>query len=196
MSRRLFPLLALVLCLAMPAGLLAQATYSSNLPVPNFDLYGGFSYVFTQYGGTLNHVGTYGMNGWDASLKVPLFTSWLGIKGDVSGRYNNESEPDFNPRSYTFLLGPEVSIPLGRSTIFVHGLVGSSRVSDNALPNLGTTNTLAVAVGGGLDAGISRHWAWRVTGDYFNTHYDQTNNNVREILNSNGRVSTGPVFRF
>lgn len=148
------------------------------------------------HGGTLNHVGTYGMNGWDTSLKVPLFTSWLGLKGDVSGRYNNESEPDFNPHSYTFLLGPEVSIPLGRSTVFVHGLVGSSRVSDKVLPNLRTTNTFAVAVGAGLDAGISRHWAWRVTGDYFNTHYDQTNNNVREILNSNGRISTGPVFRF
>jgi hypothetical protein len=196
MLRRFLPFALGALPLALSVGMHAQVSVPSNPPLPNFNLYGGFSYVFTEYGGTLNKVGTYGMNGWDASLKVPLFTSWLGIKGDVSGRYNNESEPDFNPKAYTFLLGPEVSIPLGRSTVFVHGLVGSSRVSDNVLPSLRTSDTLAVAVGGGLDAGISRHWAWRIAGDYFNTHYDQTNNNVREILNSNGRISTGPVFRF
>ena len=196
MQRKFLLIGLLVSALALPASLRAQVAGPQPQYVPPFDLYGGFSYVFTQYGGTLNNVGTYGMNGWDASLKVPLFTSWLGVKGDVSGRYNNESEPNFNPKSYTFLLGPEVSIPLGKSKLFVHGLVGSSRVSDGALPNLKTDNVLAVAVGAGLDAGITPHFAWRVTGDYFNTHYSATNNNVREILNSNGRISTGPVFRF
>jgi hypothetical protein len=95
-----------------------------------------------------------------------------------------------------FLLGPQVSMHLGRSTLFAHGMVGSAHLSSNPLPNLRSDNSFALAVGGGLDAGFSRWLAWRVTGDYYNTHYEATNHNISEIRNSNGRISTGPVIRF
>ena len=115
----------------------------------------------------------------------------------MSGSYlNNSNDPNLNPKAYFFLLGPQVSVHLGRSTVFAHGMVGSAHVSQNAIPNLRSDNTLAVAVGAGLDAGFSRWLAWRVTGDYYNTHYRATDQNIREILNSNGRISTGPVIRF
>jgi opacity protein-like surface antigen len=202
--RRIFSLILLTSALAVPAGIHAQATppvrHASG--VPNFELYGGYSYVFSEYGNptTLNNtVTTHGMSGWDASLKVPIFGSFLGIKGDVSGNYNSANEPNFNPRSYYFLFGPQVSVHIGKSTLFAHGMVGSAHVSSDALPSLRSSNSLATAVGAGLDAGFSRHWAWRVTGDYYNTHYHQvsgTDANVDEVLNSNGRISTGPVFRF
>ena len=41
--------------------------------------------------------------------------------------------------------------------------------------------------------------SWRITGDYYNTHWHQTSTTdatVSEILNSKGRISTGPVLRF
>jgi hypothetical protein len=85
---------------------------------------------------------------------------------------------------------------MGKSTLFAHGMVGSSHLSNSALPNLKSDTTFAVAVGGGLDVGITRHIAWRVTGDFYNTHYQSTDRNLSEIRNSNGRVSTGPVIRF
>lgn len=166
-------------------------------PTPNLELYGGYSYVFRTYNPTANTIATSGRNGWDASLKVPVFGSFLGIKGDVSGSYlNHSNDPNLNPKTYFFLLGPQVSVHLGRSTVFAHGMVGSAHVTQNAIPNLRSDNTFAVAVGAGLDAGFSRWLAWRVTGDYYNTHYQATNQNIREILNSNGRISTGPVIRF
>jgi hypothetical protein len=75
-------------------------------------------------------------------------------------------------------------------------MVGSAHLSNSALPNLRSDNSFAVAVGAGLDAGFSRWFAWRITGDYYNTRYKATNDNFGEITNSNGRISTGPVIRF
>jgi hypothetical protein len=199
MFRKIYLLILLASALALPASMNAQDTAPNRQPTPKFDLYGGYSYVFSEYGTPPGSITTHGMNGWDASLKVPLFTRWLGIKGDVSGVYNNDNSPNFNPRAYYFLFGPQVSIPLGRSALFAHGMVGSAHVSDNALPSLRSSNNLAVAVGAGFDAGLGRFFAWRFTGDYYNTHWHQTSTmdaTVYEILNSKGRISTGPVFRF
>jgi hypothetical protein len=85
---------------------------------------------------------------------------------------------------------------MGRSTLFAHGLVGSAHLNSSALPSLKSNLTLAVAVGGGLDVGLSRFIAWRITGDFYNTNFQSNDNQIHEIVNSNGRVSTGPVLRF
>jgi len=199
MFRKIYPLILLTSSLALPSCMQAQEMKPNHMPTPNFDLYGGYSYVFSESGSPPGPITTHGMNGWDASLKVPLFTSWLGIKGDVSGVYNNDNSLNFSTRTTYFLFGPQVSVHLGRSTLFAHGMVGSAHLSSNALPSLRSSNALATAVGAGLDAGFGRHFAWRVTGDYYNTHFHQTSSTdatVSEILNSKGRISTGPVFRF
>lgn len=190
-----FLLLALGL-LTVPTLAVAQSA-PGRRSVPNAELYGGFSHVFKAYDDTSLTNFSGGMNGWDASLKlpVPFFGSWLGVKGDVSGTYRSD-QPNFNPHSYFFLLGPQVSTHIGRSTIFLHGLVGSAHLNDQAIPNLKSNNTFAVAVGGGLDIGLSRAWAWRIQGDFYNTNYQSTDANVQQIANSNGRISTGIVLRF
>ena len=79
----------------------------------------------------------------------------------------------------------------------IAGLIGGGVGAQiiGALVGGGTGSDLAGA-GGGLDIGVSRWLAWRVTGDYYNTHYQATNQNFNEITNSNGRISTGPVLRF
>ena len=184
--------------LAVPAGLYAQVHHDArNAGTPDFELYGGYSYVFRTFNPTSNSVAFAGRNGWDASFKVPVIGSFLGVKGDVSGSYlNNDLDPNLNTKSLTFLIGPQVGFHLGRSTLFAHGMVGSAHLTEKPLPDLRSDTTFAVAVGAGLDVGLSRYFAWRITGDYFNTHYRATDQNIREILNSNGRVSTGPVLRF
>jgi hypothetical protein len=195
MFRRFASVFALAVVAAAPLCLGAQSYASARGDVPNVDFYAGYSYVFNTYNPTANRVSVSGMNGWDASLKIPILGQFLGIKGDVSGQYRNDS-PQFNPRTYFFLVGPQVGFHIGKSTLFAHGLVGSAHLTSSALPNIKSDNTFAVAVGGGLDMGIARHLAWRITGDYYNTHYQATNQNFNEITNSNGRVSTGPVLRF
>jgi hypothetical protein len=195
MLRRFLPYLVLGLASVSPACLAAQSDNSARGGVPNVDLYAGYSYVFNTYNPTSTSVSVSGMNGWDASLKIPLLGSFLGVKGDVSGFYRNDS-PQFNPKIYFFLVGPQVGFHMGRSTLFAHGMVGSAHLTSSALPNITSDNSFAVAVGGGLDIGVARWLAWRVTGDYYNTHYKATDQNFNEITNSNGRVSTGPVLRF
>lgn len=195
MLRTCLSLLFVTSALALPAGLRAQAT-PERQPVPNLELYGGYSYVFNTFRPTSTSFATSGRNGWDASLKIPVFGPFLGLKGDVSGSYLNNGNPNINPRAYYFLFGPQVSVHLGRSTVFAHGMVGSAHLTRDAIPDLRSDNTIAVAVGAGLDAGFSRFLAWRITGDFYNTHYQTTDRNIREILNSNGRISTGPVIRF
>ncbi len=194
MLHKLLPVLLLA-TLAVPAGLNAQAAYSEHRSVPNTELYGGYSYVFRTYNPNRTSYAVSGRNGWDASFKLPVLGTFLGIKGDVSGSYLH-GDPQFNPRAYFFLIGPQVGVHLGKSTLFAHGMVGSAHVTQNALPNLRSDNTFAVAVGAGLDVGVAHNLAWRITGDYYNTNYKATNRNVSEILNSNGRISTGPVLRF
>jgi hypothetical protein len=198
MYRKILPFVMYASALAIPAGAFAQASPDNRHgfgSTPNFELYGGYSYVFRTYVPSNFNVSTSGMNGWDGSFKVPVLGTFLGVKGDVSGFYGNDG-PNFNPKQYFFLLGPQVSVHLGRSTLFAHGMVGSAHLSNSALPNLRSDNSFAVAVGAGLDAGFSRWLAWRITGDYYNTHYKATTNNFGEITNSNGRISTGPVIRF
>src|SRR3954463_16603089 len=139
MYRKLLSFLGLASAMAVPVGVYAQSRpdirYGGG--TPNFELYGGYSYVFKTYNPNSTSTAVTGRNGWDASFKVPIFGSFLGIKGDVSGSYlNSYFDPNLNPRTLTFLLGPQVGVHLGRSTLFAHGMVGSAYLSQKAIPNL------------------------------------------------------------
>ena len=100
MFRRFLSLLTLAALMAIPAAVNAQASPDTRHgfgSTPNHELYGGYSYVFRTYNPSTFVASTSGMNGWDASFKVPVLGSFLGIKGDVSGFYRNDG-PNFNPK--------------------------------------------------------------------------------------------------
>jgi hypothetical protein len=198
MLRKVPFLLPLIAALCAPAVLCAQAR-QSGFGNPPFELYGGYSYTFVPYDNTSETPFSGGMNGWDSSLRVPLpmVPDWLGVKGDVSGSYRSDGSLDLNPRAYFFLLGPQITAHTGRTTLWVHGLVGSAHLNNAALPSLTSNSTFALALGGGADFGLARRrLAWRISLDYFNTHFHSSDAAVNQIANSNGRVTTGPVFRF
>lgn len=193
-------LAGLISCIFLFAGSFAmqgQARSDSRRGrLPEFELYGGYSYMFRNYNPASTTVATTGTNGWDASFKFPVLGSFLGVEGDVSGSYlDDRGGLNLNPKTYFFLVGPHVSVHLGRSTLFAHAMVGTSHVTQNAILLLRSDSSVAIAAGGGLDAGISPTLAWRVEGDYFDTNY-QLSSDLLAIRNSNGRISTGPVFRF
>jgi hypothetical protein len=197
MLRKFLLLHLALLGLCASSALRAQAA-QSGYGTPPFELYGGYSYIFTSYDSTSQTPFKYGMNGWDSSLRVPLpvVPAWLGVEGDVSGAYRSDGSLDLNPHAYFFLLGPQVTAHMGLTTFWVHGLAGSAHLNNSALPSLTSNSTFALALGGGADIGLKNRLAWRVSLDYYNTHFHSSDSAVNQIANSNGRITTGPVFRF
>src|SRR6266581_5362359 len=100
MYRKIISLTMFASVLAVPGGLYAQAHPDNRYGgTPNFELYGGYSYVFRTFNPTSNSTAFAGRNGWDASFKVPIFGSFLGVKGDVSGSYlNDDLDPNLKPK--------------------------------------------------------------------------------------------------
>ena len=197
MLRKLHFLIFLLIALAAPAAghaQIAQSVYGN----PPIEVYGGYAYVFRPYDSSSQTPIKWGMNGWDSSVRLPLplLPNWLGIKGDASGSYRSNGSLDLDPHAYFFLLGPQATAHLRRSTIWAHALAGSALLNDAALSALKSNTTFALALGGGVDFGLKRNIAWRVSLDYFNTHFQSSDPALHELANSNGRVSTGPVWRF
>jgi hypothetical protein len=149
------------------------------------------------------------LNGWEGSLEGKVFR-WVGIVADFSAHYGSQSVPSpagtcaigvvcsplpVSTHVDNFLVGPRVSIKLGRFRPFGEVLFGVGHISANvgsSLPDnfvMPKDTTPATAVGGGLDYRIIRPIAVRFQGDYIHTSFYGTTQN-------SARLSTGIVFRF
>jgi hypothetical protein len=153
----------------------------------------GYSYSRTNsIGGATN------LNGWEGSLEGK-FLPWVGIVADFSAGYGTDNFappaiacPIFgcpftstNVRRYTYLIGPRVSVPIGRFTPFAHALFGAAHVNDRGE----TDNSFATAIGGGLDYRLIKGLAWRLQLDNVHTNFFSTGENHL-------RFSTGIDIRF
>jgi len=156
---------------------------------------------YSFYSTNLSTVGRASTYGWEASGEVRLYR-WVGVVGDIDTHYGSQGFPicqTFPNTGYlcstfsaniierNFLVGPRLSIKKGNFRPFVQVLVGGAHV--NAGLFQGNDNCFAAAVGGGVDARLSRRISWRFQGDYLRTHFFSARQD-------NGRFSTGPVFRF
>ena len=123
-------------------------------PPPNDELYGGYSLLFRPYDHTQANPFS-GVHEWLGRLTaraLPIVGCWLGIKGDVSGDYRNDG-PNFNPHSYFFLAGPQLSLAFRRIHALCAWMVGSAHLNQQVIPSLKSDSTFAMASGGGLDLG-------------------------------------------
>ncbi len=154
----------------------------------------GYSYV--RANPATSGVPSFNLNGGTASF---AFTpSALGIVGEVGGYHvGSISGVSVDSNVFTYLAGPRYSLRSNeRFTPFVQALFGGAHVSnDNALGSPTSKNAFAMAVGGGLDANLSRHFAVRLGQlDYLMTRFEESPGN-RNTQN-NLRFSAGIVFRF
>ncbi len=163
--------------------------------IPSGNIFVGYSYTRTNSapGNTI------GLNGWEGSLEGK-FLPWIGIVADVGAGYGTNhnplppitcpttgcpSIPSSDVRKYTYLLGPRVSVPVGRFTPFAHFLFGAAHINDR-----GSTDTsFATAVGGGLDYRLIHGLAWRLQMDNVHTNFFSVGENHL-------RFSTGVDIRF
>jgi hypothetical protein len=173
-------------------------------------MFGGYSYLRNN---------SNGINGWQGQGTFN-FTRYLGVTADVSGAFRTPAtfsvlgvSASANQHLYTFLFGPTVTANFGRSAVFAHGLFGQAHSSLGAgvnIPIIGgistgltSANAFAMAFGGGVDIGVSRHIAIRaVQVDYLRTQFSATDALATGLSSSLGdrqnsfRYSTGIVFRF
>jgi hypothetical protein len=173
-------------------------------------IFGGYSYL---------HNNSNGFNGWEGQGTFN-FNRYLGVTADLSGASLTPfsfSALGFSAGTYqhlnNYLFGPTVTASVGRSAVFAHALFGEARSSLGAgvsVPIIGgistgltSANALAMAFGGGIDIGLTRHLAIRaVQVDYLRSHFNTTDALTTGLSSNLGnwqnsfRYSTGIVFRF
>jgi len=133
-----------------------------------------------------------------------LLKSAVGATADFSYNTKTFAAGDFgltsvDAHAYGFHVGPRVKAHIGRAEPFGHILFGFTHLS--ATPAGGTNlndNAFSLKMGGGLDIGITHHFAFRL-GEF---NYWMTKFGVTSPVNLNGSgqqnnftISTGIVIR-
>lgn len=160
---------------------------------PQWEAFLGYSYLNASIG---NGISRYNGNGGSGSIAFNL-NRWLGVVADLGGYHTgtiNNVSLDLN--QFTYLFGPRLNYRFGendRHTIFGQALFGGDRSSGSFAGISGSENTFALAIGGGFDAGLTDHIAWRVG----QVEYLMTRFNIPSYhTQSNFRFSTGILFRW
>jgi opacity protein-like surface antigen len=152
-----------------------------------------------------------GASGWNASVNFKM-RPWIGMVADLSGLYPRYTLPELNGvnsvsasgSAYSYLFGPQVSMPRGRFKPFGHFLIGESHVSDEnfgsqgSIQNFQSNHALSFAVGGGIDYWLKPRIAIRGQADWLYTRFTLggvPGTNFSQNRNV-ARISTGIVFKF
>lgn len=178
---------------------LAQDHLQAGPPVaaygPTYDVSFGYSYLLSQ----IPSAGSVNLNGLDAAGRVRFRPHW-GVAADAGYvRTSNVLSTGHTGYVLTFLAGP-VFYPLERrnARFFLHGLVGAGLV-DSALPVSGGrylhgwAERPAYALGGGFEHSVVGPFGVRLSGDYLQTAYIDSDEVMRP--QNNLRVTASIVFR-
>jgi hypothetical protein len=129
------------------------------------------------------------IHGWNASI-TGYANRFVGFTADFATHYHA-----FNAAGdtrYSFLFGPTVALPLARIRPFAHALFGAVRETDSSGGSTGFTKP-ELAVGGGVDVGVSRRLAVRLA----QVEYEWQRNPTSGLPHPNGiRFGSGIVFKF
>src|SRR3990172_12312690 len=193
--------IALGLALGMFLGAATAAAQAGagagSVSTPRLEIAAGYSIVRA---GTVIST-SFNMHGGTVSMAANV-NKWLGFVGDF-GYYSTKNVPPagFTLHVTSYLFGPRVSLlRRERTTLFAHSLVGGGHAGgtlytagfqQGAAPPA-AVNAFAMALGGGLDVNLGRHFAFRaVQADWFFTNFPNGGGNRQHNL----RMTFGVVFR-
>jgi outer membrane immunogenic protein len=161
---------------------------------PRVDVGLDYNYVRTNAPpGGCGCIALHGGDGWAAFN----FTHSIAIVGQVSGQHASNINGSGADLTFTsFLAGPRYSFDVTRRVVpFGQVLFGGAHAS-GSLPGdflVGSSSAFAMTAGGGVDIGLSTHFAIRAAQlDYFMTRF---RNGINDRQN-NLRLSAGVVLRF
>ena len=211
------------MCVFLCLPIITLAQNSENVATRG-TVFGGYSLLHNNNSldsslGFGSGLGSTNFNGWDAQGTFN-FVPHFGVTADFSGNsrmLNGVSFLGFSAGTqqhlYNFLFGPTATAYFGKTSVFGHALFGEQHASLSAgvsVPILGgisapldSSNAFAMAFGGGVDIGLSRHFAIRAAQfDFVRTNFSSTNaltsglsTNLNNHQNS-FRYSGGVVWRF
>lgn len=163
---------------------LAMAQSNSKI-----DVFGGYSYFSQDTNGATDRLN---LNGWTASATYN-FHKYLGATAEFSGAYGSPDIFGVNTteHQHTFLFGPTVNfIRTNKVNVFGHALFGVADSSASAL-GVSTSDTgFAMALGGGVDYNLKKHFGVRLA------QVDWMRTSVFDNDQNNFRYSGGVVFHF
>ena len=169
---------------------------------------GNFSFGYSYVRGNLSSnrplsptISSSNLNGWFTSAEYKPIP-WLGGVLDFGGNYGTEGVTPFceviivcqgplaaNANVHTFLFGPRASVSFGKVTPFAQALFGGAHTSARGPGFSNADTSVATALGGGVDFRLAKTIAWRMQGDYLQTHFFGSSQNQF-------RFSAGLVVRF
>jgi len=213
-------LFSALLCLPM----LSFAQQETSQVATRGTLFGGYSLLHSSNDLGSTSIGSSNFNlggslgGWEAQGTYN-FTRHFGVTADFSG--NSKQLAGFSAlgfsagtreHMYDMLFGPTVTGYFGKSSVFGHALFGVALSSLNAgvtAPIVGgfsapldSSNAFAMAFGGGIDVGLSRHFAIRAAQvDFIRTNFNTLNSLTglttgTSTNQNNFRYSGGVIWRF
>jgi opacity protein-like surface antigen len=169
--------------LALGASMAAQAQ-----DYPKAEVFGGYSYAHTSIVGT-----GFNFNGGIGSLTGNL-NDWFGVEGEFAGYHTGSN--GVSGTLVTYMFGPRIAVRNkgnDKVTPYFHALFGGAHVSASAFGIGGSDNAFALAVGGGVDARVTKNVAVRVVqADYMLTKFTDGVNDRQNSV----RISAGIVFRW
>jgi hypothetical protein len=119
---------------------------------------------------------------------------WVGFVADFSGLYGSQDVSAFsnfkvNTNMNSVVLGPRVSVSVGKFTPFAEALFGASHIHDSASGFSESDTSFATVLGGGIDYRLIHGIGWRLQADMLQTRFFSSTQN-------NFRLSTGIVLHF
>ena len=213
-------LFSAILCLP----LLSFAQQETNQAATRGNIYAGYSLLHanndlgSSLGSSNFNLGG-NLNGWEGQGTFN-FTRHFGVTADFSGNSKQLAGISFlgfsagtQQHMYNFLFGPTATAYFGKSSVFGHALFGETHSSLSAgvtVPILGgisapitNANAFAMAFGGGVDIGLSRHFAIRAAQlDFIRTNFNSVDalaSGLSTSLNNRQnsfRYSGGVIWRF
>ena len=211
--------------LSLPLLSIAQET---GQPAARGTVYGGYSLLHanndlgssigSNIGGSGFNLGGNNLNGWEGQGTFN-FTRHFGVTADFSGNSQQLAGVSFlgfsagtQQHIYNMLFGPTVTGYFGKSSVFGHALFGAALSSLSAgvtAPIVGgisapldSSHAFAMAFGGGIDIGLSRHFAIRAAQvDYIRTNFNTLDSLTglttgTSTSQNNFRYSGGVIWRF
>ncbi len=173
--RNLLILAVLSLIVAAPA----RAQY-----YPKAEVSGDYQYIRLNPGGSDCQGG--------AGSVAGNLNSWFGVVGEFGGCKITGQPSGTSAHALNYLFGPRVTYrSYGSLTPFAHVLLGGERITASATGfGSASSNSFAMALGGGADYKLTEHVALRlIQVEYLYTHFGGARQN-------NARIEAGLVYRW